>query len=97
MYKGSYATENMNKLHQILDDLISYYYYQFKAEQKYMRVIGYKDIEKQIIEHEYFTDKVLRLKHDSVMNASELTKDTIVFLGRCLLHHVTVEDKKIVI
>jgi hemerythrin-like metal-binding protein len=95
LYKSSYEADNINNVYITLDELVSYADYHFKAEQQYMKEIGYKDIEKQIIEHEYFIEKISRLKQADDMSASELTKETIVFLGRWLLKHVTEEDKKI--
>ena len=95
LYHSSYEPENIDSVFGVLDELISYSYYHFKAEQQYMSDINYKYIDKQIIEHEHFTEKILKLKQSTDMNALELTKETIVFLGRWLLHHVTEEDKKI--
>jgi hemerythrin len=77
-----------------LDELISYSDYHFKAEQQYMLDIGYKDIDEQLVEHEYFTKDILRLKQSNEMDASELTKETIIFLGRWLLRTLQKKIKK---
>jgi hemerythrin-like metal-binding protein len=95
LYHSSYESENINAVYGIIDELILYSDYHFKAEQQYMIDIGYKDIDKQLVEHDYFTSEILRLKQSNEMDASELTKETIIFLGRWLLRHVTEEDKKI--
>ena len=96
IYDISYEPDKIDSVHAILDELIAYSDYHFKAEQKYMTDIGYEDIGKQLIEHDYFINEVLRLKESTDMNSYELTKETIVFLGRWLLNHIIVEDNKII-
>ena len=95
LYDNSYLVESKLDIYFLLDELIDYADFHFKAEHEYMREIGYNNIEKQTIEHIYFTNEVLRLIQNREKSTSELTKETIVFLGKWLLHHVTVEDKKI--
>ena len=78
-----------------VDELLLYSDYHFKAEEKYMRDIGYKGIDYQITEHEYFREKVNQLKQKSKISEPMLCHDIIVFLGNWLMNHVIKEDKKI--
>jgi hemerythrin len=95
LYDNSCEVDNTIDVYATLDELITYADHHFSTELKYMLDIGYKDIDEQINEHLYFTKKVLSLTQNRDMNTSELTKETIVFLGKWLLNHVTEEDKKI--
>jgi hemerythrin-like metal-binding protein len=74
---------------------MSYADYHFRAEEHYMRDIEYKDIDKQIAEHNYFKEKALELGDKSKTTDYMLCHDIIVFLGNWLMHHVIEEDKKI--
>lgn len=95
LYESSFEAGDRDTVYGILDELRAYAERHFRAEEAYMESIGYDGMAKQKIEHEYFTEKVARLKKTDDLSAAELTKETIVFLGRWLLHHVTVEDRKI--
>ena len=95
LYDSSYDAGDNDAIYGILDELIAYSGYHFQTEEQYMAEIGYEGLDKQRIEHDYFTEKIRSLKRSDDLSVSELTRDTIVFLGRWLLHHVTVEDKKI--
>jgi hemerythrin len=57
--------------------------------------IGYKDIDKHILEHKLFTDRILDCQNDNNVYHCEHSKELIVYLGNWLLNHVIVEDKKI--
>jgi hemerythrin len=82
-------------VHLTLDLLIEYAGFHFDAEQKYMRSIDYKDIESHIEEHVYFTNEVLRLIQSRDKSTVDLTKETVLFLCKWLLRHVTEVDNKI--
>jgi hemerythrin len=94
LYENCMSTDLTNKLDPIVDELVSYSNDHFSAEVQHMRDIGYKDIDKQILEHRYFTQRALQLKRDVDKNDLELTKELIVFLGSWILKHVMEEDKK---
>lgn len=82
-------------IYLVLDELINYADFHFTAEQQIMRDIGYKDIDNHIVEHNFFTNEVLKLSQKRDKSTAELTQETIVFLCRWLLRHVTEEDNKI--
>jgi hemerythrin len=78
-----------------LDEIVSYSDYHFKAEEQYMREIGYNDIEKQIVEHKYFKERAIDLQLNSKSTDYKLCHEIIIFLGNWLMNHVIEEDKKI--
>lgn len=84
-----------NTYESIINELVSYADYHFKAEEKYMRDTGYKDIDKHIMMHQYFTERIMQLQQKNMEGDSLPTSELIVFLGNWLLHHVIEEDKKI--
>ena len=94
LYANCLGKDNPNCLDPIVEELVSYSKYHFSAEEQYMKDIGYRDIDKQIVEHRAFTDRALQLQQVVDKNDFELTKELIVFLGNWLLHHVMEEDKK---
>jgi len=94
LYENCMVRNNANCMDPIVEELVSYSNYHFSAEEQHMKDIGYKDIDKQILEHRGFTDRALQLQQVVDKNDFELTKELIVFLGNWLLHHVMEEDKK---
>jgi hemerythrin-like metal-binding protein len=79
----------------LVDELVYYSDYHFKAEEQYMREIGYKDIDKHISEHKYFTEWVIDFKRNYITADLKICLDLIKFLGDWLRNHVIEEDKKI--
>jgi hemerythrin-like metal-binding protein len=95
LYENCISTDIPNSLDPIVDELVSYSIYHISVEEKHMRDIGYKEIDKQISEHRSFIQRTLRLQQVVDKNDLELTKELIVFLGNWILKHVIDEDKKI--
>jgi hemerythrin len=95
LYNICIGDDVIHSFKSVLDDLVSYSDYHFKTEEQYMRIMHYKDINKQITEHEYFTKKVLELKNDDNNEDYEQCHELMIFLGDWLLNHVMKEDKKI--
>ena len=94
LHDNCFDKDKLNCLDPIVEELASYSNYHFSAEEQYMRNIGYKDIEKHIIEHRAFRQRTLRLQQIVNKNDFEQTKELIVFLGNWICHHVLEEDKK---
>jgi hemerythrin len=94
LYDNCSHTENNNCVKPILEELLSYADYHFKAEEKYMDDTGYKDIVNHTQMHCYFIERVIEMQQVENMNDYNLIKDLIVFLGNWLLHHVNEEDNK---
>ena len=72
-----------------IKELLSYTDYHFKSEEKYMRDAGCKDIDKHIVEHNYFTNEIIftRRKHEN--NISNTDSNLIEFMSNWLIQHVT--------
>lgn len=77
-----------------LDELLDYADYHFKAEEQYMRSIEYFEIDDHIELHSGFAFKMAEMKRIAHTNQLESTRELIVYVGKWLLHHVMVEDKK---
>jgi len=78
-----------------IKDLISYAEYHFSAEEHLMRVAEYKDMEKHIIEHNHFRERVLDLSCKVENSDIYVHEELLIFLGNWLINHVVVEDKKL--
>lgn len=77
-----------------LDELLDYADYHFKAEEQYMRSIEYFEIDDHIELHSGFAFKMAEMKRIAPTNQMDSTRELIVYIGKWLLHHVMVEDKK---
>lgn len=78
----------------VMEELVSYTDYHFKFEEKYMRDAGYKDLDKHIVEHNYFTNEIKFTKRRQEQNKSNSDSKLIEFLSNWLIQHVTEEDRK---
>jgi hemerythrin len=81
----------------VMDDLVSYTDYHFKFEELHMRDVGYKDINKHIVEHNFFTNEIMFAKRRQIQDKSNIDNKLIEFLCTWLIQHVTEEDRKYVI
>jgi hemerythrin-like metal-binding protein len=81
----------------VMEELVSYTDYHFKFEEQHMRDVGYKDLDKHIVEHNYFTNEVMFAKRRQAQNKSSTDNKLIEFLSNWLIQHVTEEDRKYVI
>lgn len=97
LYENCLVNAQPDCLAAVIDELVSYSNYHFTAEEKYMREIGYKGIDKQIIEHADFKQRALQLQRNLNNNDFELTKKLSAFLRNWFLHHIVEEDKKFAI
>lgn len=97
LYDSCLIHEKGKILDQLIEELISYSHYHFLAEEQYMKNIGYKELLKHMIEHMSFSQRIVQLQQSVKNDEPEATKDMIAFLGKWLLNHVLVEDKKYVV
>jgi len=95
MYDICMENKDTLVLRSLVDELVYYSDYHFKAEEQYMRDIGYKDIDRHIAEHKYFTEWVIDFKRNYINADLKICLDLIKFLGDWLRNHVIEEDKKI--
>jgi hemerythrin len=94
VYDDCLGRDKPQSIDSIIDEMISYTNYHFSAEEQYMKDIGYKDIDKHIVEHKGFKQKILQLQQAADKNEQETTKELIVLLGDWLINHIVKEDKK---
>jgi len=94
LYNICLGHESANCLNPIIEELISYSNYHFSSEEQHMRNIGYKEIDKHIIEHRDFAQRALRLQKIADKDKPEVTKELIMYLAKWILNHILIEDKK---
>jgi hemerythrin-like metal-binding protein len=94
MYDRSLCCESANGIDPILKELISYSTNHFSAEEQFMKDIGYKEINKHILEHTDFTQRILQLKQVADKNVPKASKELIVHLKNWFINHIIIEDKK---
>ena len=63
LYNSCLDKDKRITLGPIVEELVSYVNYHFVAEEKYMKSIGYKDIDKHISEHWFFKDRICMRQH----------------------------------
>lgn len=86
--KGKEVTE------LILDELISYTDYHFKAEEKLMKQHAYPAFDAHIGEHKGFVAKVTDFKESYSKGKATLNLDIATFLRDWLVNHINGTDKK---
>lgn len=86
--KGKEVTE------LILDELISYTDYHFKAEEKLMKQHTYSAFDTHISEHKGFVAKVTEFKNAYLKGKATLSLDIATFLRDWLINHINGTDKK---
>jgi hemerythrin-like metal-binding protein len=94
LYGECLKVEDIDCVGPQLDELLSYADYHFKAEEEYMRQIEYFDRDEHIEKHNGFAYKIEELRRITHESQLELTRELIVYIGKWLLNHVLVDDKK---
>jgi hemerythrin-like metal-binding protein len=94
MYGHHLCKGDSSYLDPIIEELVSYSLYHFLLEEQHMRDIGYKEVDSHINDHRGFTLGAIQLRKDVKNDDREATKDLIEFLGKWLLNHIVIEDKK---
>ena len=78
-----------------LIELVDYSKVHFADEEKYMRDIGYPDLNNHINMHKKFNEEIIfmlnKLRHDDPLSVRQL----YAFLQNWLVQHIKIEDKKI--
>jgi hemerythrin len=95
LYDISVDNESVSSFETAVDELVSYSNYHFRAEEQYMRKVGYNDIERHVSLHKYFTARLYDIKDREKDDNNELCRELIFFLGNWLKNHVIEEDKRI--
>jgi hemerythrin len=94
IYTASTDDNRSVNLETIVDELLRYANYHFRAEELLLKNSGYPDLPVQEKEHEHFVFRVLEFKRDLVSGNSPPTTSLVWFLGNWLLHHIMEVDKK---
>ena len=88
------GTNEVDTVEAVMEDLGAYADYHFKFEEQHMQDVGYKDLDKHILEHSFFTKEIMFAKRRQVHNKSNTDNKLIEFLSNWLIQHVTEEDRK---
>ena len=88
--------ENKAKTFQseIIDQLISYAFYHFSKEERYLSKSSYPHIDQHKKEHEAFVDKIIKFKKDYDAHKITLTLEMINFMNNWWINHIKVSDRK---
>jgi hemerythrin-like metal-binding protein len=78
----------------VIDELSEYTRCSFIAEEQQMIRNQFHDIDTHIARHREFTHKIEELKSHYHDNNLEVTRELIIVLGKWLLRHVLIEDRK---
>lgn len=85
---------NVDCVLPVIDELSEYTRCSFISEEQQMRTNQFHDIDTHIARHREFTLKIEELKTHYHDNNLEVTQELIVVLGKWLLRHVLIEDRK---
>lgn len=94
LYDKCLKAKGTDCVQPVINELLSYADYHFKAEEQYMKDTAYRDLLKHCQMHSYFIEKAMQMQKVENKEDLELTKELTVFLGNWLLHHVIEEDGK---
>jgi hemerythrin-like metal-binding protein len=94
LYKTCLDKNSELSVDPIIEELVSYTVTHFVAEEKYMKSIGYKDINKHISEHWYFKERICKQQHVKDINNTVVSKEIVLYLWNWLINHVMTEDRK---
>lgn len=79
---------------KVIDELIDYTDYHFKAEEEAFESSGYPDMEEQKKEHENLISQVKDFKERYEAGTALMTVEMLGFLKRWLENHIANADKK---
>jgi len=79
---------------EIIDKLISYAFYHFSKEERYLSKSNYPGTEQHKLEHEAFVDKIIKFKNDYDNKKITLSIEMIQFMNNWWINHIKVSDKK---
>lgn len=86
--------DNREELMQLLDELIDYARYHFAVEEDLMQAYCYRYIDRHMIEHFNFADRVLSLKKEIQEGRKYLSVEVFDFIKSWLLVHILESDSE---
>ena len=90
--EGSFILEEMSLQYTVLEELLEYTEYHFRAEEKYMEQYQYPGYELQKKEHEQFADKIKAFNEDLSSGKQVNTAGIIKFLVEWIKDHILEKD-----
>ncbi len=88
------SKNDVDSVESVTEELESYTHYHFKFEEQLMRDAEYKDLDKHITYHNYFTNEIKFAKRRQAQYRPDTDNKLVEFLSNWLIQHVTEEDKK---
>jgi len=85
--------ESMSTVTALLETLVDYTDYHFKAEERYLALLSSDDYELHQQQHQFFIDKLAMFKEKSERMGT-VSLGLLYFLKDWLVEHIQVEDKK---
>ena len=79
----------------VLDELLSYVYYHFSAEENLMLARSYPDYAAHKSAHTRFNERVLTFKQDFDEGGALCSSEIVEFLRDWLTNHILIVDKKL--
>jgi hemerythrin len=97
LLKNDLITDKYDPIVEIIEELKNYTIYHFKAEEEYMKNIGYKKLLSQKVAHNDFLEKMESIDLDQIDNGhNEYLLGILDFVCEWLVEHIIKEDKLIV-
>lgn len=89
--------EKKNELNAILREIYHYTNTHFKEEEVYLKKINYPQLEEHMAQHKIVEDKINFMSFSvRSMNIEQAQNKLFEFVEKILLHHITVEDLKVI-
>lgn len=96
LLKNDLIADKYDSIIAIVDELKDYTVYHFKAEEEYMKSIGYKKLLSQKVAHNDFLEKMQSIDMDKIDNGhNEYLIEMLDFVCEWLVRHIVKEDKLI--
>ncbi len=96
LLKNDLIADKYDSIIAIIDELKDYTVYHFKAEEEYMKSIGYKKLLSQKVAHNDFLEKMQSIDMDKIDNGhNEYLIEMLDFVCEWLVRHIVKEDKLI--
>ena len=96
LLKNDLIADKYDSIIAIIDELKDYTVYHFKAEEEYMKNIGYKKLLSQKVAHNDFLEKMQSIDMNKIDNGhNEYLIEMLDFVCEWLVQHIVKEDKLI--
>src|SRR5690554_6538772 len=93
-YEGLKAGKSKEKLTELVLGMLEYTKYHFADEERYMKSIGYPDLEKHKEKHDFYVKKITEFYEKIQNNKLLLSLEVTNFLKTWLINHIKGTDQK---